>query len=120
MAPDGAFAAVAEEAEKVGQIQDISVDGLCFSYLSEKPPNGAAETDIDHTIDIFISGQRFFMPNIPCRLVHDQVVGPENQMYSGFCIRNCGVQFAELSRQQKEELTRFLSRLAPGEGHNPL
>lgn len=118
-APEGAFAAVAEAAEKVGQIQDISLDGLCFTYLSEKPPNGPPETGLGHTIDIFISGQRFFLPNIPCRLVHDQVVGPDNQMYSGFCIRNCGVEFAGLSGQQKDDLTRFLSGLSPSEGLSP-
>ncbi|MEW5736661.1 MAG: PilZ domain-containing protein [Thermodesulfobacteriota bacterium] len=117
LAPDGAFAAVAEAAEKVGQIQDISPDGLCFCYLSEKPLCDGSGLGEDHTIDIFVSGQRFFLPNIPCRLVHDQVVGPENQMYSGFCIRHCGVQFSELTPKQKEDLLRFLANLKPGEGN---
>ncbi|MGO8942047.1 MAG: PilZ domain-containing protein, partial [Syntrophobacteraceae bacterium] len=69
---EGAFAAFIRPNDlmSVGQIQDISIGGLCVQYVSTNEDNkGRSE------IKIFGSNERFIHLNkVQCRIVYDREV----------------------------------------------
>ena len=111
-AKDNSFAALRNGFKKVGKIDDISINGLGFSYLSE-----IAEVDsTDHhsQVDIFISENGFHLSNVPCRIVYEtpDTTTPDE----GFPVQRsrCGLQFGELTRIQLEQLELFLKNYTTG------
>jgi|LGOV01.1.fsa_nt_gb hypothetical protein len=105
LAKDNSFAALRNGFKKVGKIDDVSINGLGFSYLSEI-------TEVDTAghfskVDIFLSGNGFHLFNVPCRIVYEI---PDSTPDEGFLVRmsNCGLQFGELTRSQLEQLELFI------------
>ena len=111
LAKDNSFAALRNGFKKVGKIDDISINGLGFSYLSE-----ITEVDTaDHfsKVDIFLSGNGFHLFNVPCRIVYET---PDFTPDEGFLVRmsRCGLQFGELTRSQLEQLELFIENYTTG------
>ena len=107
------FAALRNGFKKVGKIDDISVNGLGFSFLSEI-------TQVDSTghhsqIDIFNSETEngFHLSNVPCRVVYEI---PDATPNEGFLVRmsRCGLQFGDLTRSQLEQLELFIEKYTTG------
>ena len=104
---DNSFAALRDGFKKVGKIDDISIKGLGFSYLSET-------TEVDTAghfskVDIFLSGNGFHLFNVPCKIVYDI---PGSSPDRGFLVQmsRCGLQFGELTRSQLEQLEFFIEK----------
>ncbi|MDR3556324.1 MAG: PilZ domain-containing protein [Syntrophobacteraceae bacterium] len=103
---EGAFAAfvMADGLINMGQIRNISMSGLCLSYLASDL------TDRDYTaIKIFGSNERFIHLNrIPCKVVYDHEV-PETS-WEQISMRRCGVEFESMSVQHRSVLQDFIDQ----------
>ena len=108
---EGAFAAFIKPNEiiNMGQIQDISMGGLCFRYLSTREDN----TECSH-IKIFGSNHRFIhVDKVDCRIVYDDEV-PEGS-WEQISTRRCGVEFENLSVKHLSMLQDFIDNFASDE-----
>jgi hypothetical protein len=105
---EGAFAAFIRPNElmNVGQIQDISMGGLCVRYLStNEDKKGCSE------IKIFGSNDRFIhLGSVQCRIVYDREV-PEGS-WEQISTRRCGVEFENLSAKHLSMLQDFIDYFA--------
>jgi hypothetical protein len=111
LAQDNAFAALRIGFKKVGKVNDISIKGLAFSYLSK-----TNEADADRhasKVDIFLSGNGFHLSNVPCRIVYET---PDYIPDEGLFVEmsRCGLHFGELNRSQLEQLEFFIKNHTTG------
>lgn len=88
--------------QKLGQIIDIGMGGLAFSYIaSEEAPTGAVE------LSIFLAENRFHLRNIPFETISD--VETNEVPFSSITMKRSGVQFGELTPNQVSQLKYFIS-----------
>jgi hypothetical protein len=103
-AKDGTFAVLRPQwpySTKIGQIIDISMGGLAFSDVAgEDQPNRSYE------LDILLAEHSFHLTKIPFETIWDQEA--EQLPSSTLSMRRCGVQFGELTRNQKSQLEYFV------------
>ena len=98
----GAYAVVGPETSKLGQIKDISMNGLAFKYLADEArSNGAGE------LDIIVRQDCFCVKSIPIQTVSDFELAKENT-FSTVRLRQQGVQFGELTSEQSAQLEFIL------------
>jgi len=98
-----AFAVIKSKPIKMGQIINISKDGLAFHYIDRHGgSNGLFKMDILFAPDAFYLDRLLFKP------VFDFEIETDIPLNS-FTIRKCGVQFGELSSQQRSRLEYFIS-----------
>ncbi len=102
---DNSFAALRVGFRKVGRINDISINGLAFSYLSETVGGGSDRPLIQ--VDIFTSGNNFHLPNIPCKIVYD-IQDPKSGKYIDLMTCRCGLKFNEPTKSQSKQLELFI------------
>ena len=111
LAKNNLFAALRNGFKKVGKIDDISINGLGFSFLSK-----IAEVDsTDHhtQVDIFSVGNGFHLTNVPCRIVYEI---PDTTPDESFLVQTfrCGLQFGELTRSQLGQMELFIENYTKG------
>ena len=106
---EGAFA-VATAPRKIGQILDISKDGLAFTYIGDEK---GLKKDIE--LDIFISGLGFNSRNIPYKTISDFEIENKNG-FSSIKMRRCGVKFRQLNSDQISKIEDFLQNHTKGKG----
>jgi PilZ domain-containing protein len=104
----GAFAAFMRSNDilKMGQIQDISIGGLCVQYLSTNEDNKEC-----CEIKIFGSNDRFLqVDSVQVRIVYDHRVplGSWEQISTS----RCGVEFENLSVKHLSMLQEFIDHFA--------
>jgi hypothetical protein len=98
--PKGIFVALRSHDVKVGQVLDISMGGLAFDYIPrEELSSGPSE------LQIFLVGN-VYVYKIPFKSVWDQEA--KQVSASSLRMRQCGVQFGELTGNQKSELEYFI------------
>ena len=102
---DNTFAALRIGFKKVGKIDDISINGLAFSYLSETVGVGSDRHLTQ--VDIFTSGNNFHLPNMPCKIVYD-IQDPTSGKYIDLMTCRCGLKFNEPTKSQSEQLELFI------------
>jgi len=105
---EGAFAAFIRPNELInmGQIQDISLGGLCVRYLCI---DGDQEKYSE--VKIFGSNDRFIhVDRIKCKIVYDQEV-PEYS-WAQISTRRCGVEFEDLSVKHQSMIQDFIDHFA--------
>ncbi|MGV8074892.1 MAG: PilZ domain-containing protein [Syntrophobacteraceae bacterium] len=86
----------------VGCVKDISSGGLGFTYVDEgETPTGVLN------FDIFGGAGTFIMPNIRCKVIYT-VPGHEQHFFTVFVAKRCGLQFENLSEEQRAELLDVL------------
>ena len=105
---EGAFAAFIKPDEflNMGQIQNISMGGLCVRYLSTHENHGGGST-----IKIFGSNDRFIhLHRVQCRIVYDHEV-PEGS-WEQISTRRCGVEFENLSVTDSSTLQELIDYFA--------
>jgi hypothetical protein len=109
-AAENAFASVRNDHGAVGNIMDMSFDGLCFKYISDTAaPAGVLE------LDIFLSGHVFLLSRIPCRSIADVELAC-NFPFSTVSMRRRSVQFLHLTQTQRsmiEHLIRYYTESPP-------
>ena len=105
------FVALRPEFVKLGKLMDISSSGLCFEYIAK----GDASPGADATqMDMFISGNGYYLPNVPCRLVYDVRTEKEMTFVDVLEYRRCGLQFTRLSDKQIDQLEYYLTHHTAG------
>ncbi len=110
-AKDNSFAAIRNGFQKVGKIDDISINGLSFSFLSKFTQ---ANSTGQHTqIDLFNSEDEFHISNMYCRIVYE-ISDPKP--YKGFDVRmsHCGLQYEDVTKSQLEQLELFMEKYTTG------
>lgn len=108
--PTGAYVALRPDYIKVGQIIDMSMDGLAFDYVGDGKKSSTASRELD----ILMLDGAFHLYKIPCRIISDfrayqSPSGPSISM------RRCGVHFGELTAYQSGRLDYFIEKHTTGE-----
>ncbi|MFC1591823.1 hypothetical protein ACFL43_04810 [Thermodesulfobacteriota bacterium] len=103
-ASDDAFAALGQGYVRVGKIKDISLGGSSFEYITDLE---VQQVSLDE-IDIFITGQEFYVAGIPCNIVYDIPMVNSNVFAKPFLTKRCGVKFGVLSEDQITQMHVFL------------
>ena len=104
---DAVYAALGRNYSKVGQVYNISIGGLSFEYFS-----GEALDHADLIVDIFTENSIFGLYNLPCALVHDNVIKTpkvKSQFADHLTTRRCGIKFGQLGKNKQKQLAKFLS-----------
>ncbi|MGA2225455.1 MAG: PilZ domain-containing protein [Syntrophobacteraceae bacterium] len=104
----GAFAAFIRPNELIntGQIQDISMGGLCVRYLAVNEDNEERSE-----ITIFGSNNRFIhLRSVQCRIVYDREV--PGSSWKQISTRRCGVEFENLFDKHLSMLQDFIDHFA--------
>jgi len=86
----------------VGKIQDISLGGLSVEYVLKEVQNGVLGQ-----VDIWTSNG-FSLPNLPCKVVYQDVVRESKPPFFGPEVRRCGIEFQGLAKDQEADLRIFL------------
>ena len=108
---DNAFAALRSGFEKVGKVNDISKNGLAFSYLMVST-NASSDRDYSE-VDIFLSDNGLHLHKMPCKIVYD-IQRPKSKKDNSIKFYRCGLQFGKLSKSQSELLELFLENYTTG------
>jgi len=103
--PDSrAFACLRPDFVKLGKIKDISRGGLSFRYIPNQSP-----AEEPNKIDIFLSGNNFFLTKIKCKVVYDFIDNNDSVSFSKLDEWQCGVQFEKATEEQRLKLNSFLN-----------
>ena len=86
----------------VGQITDISIDGLTFSYI-----DGVKRSNSYSELDILLSNRSFYLDKIPFKTISD-CKAPNKVPFSSIEMRRSGVQFGKLTPNQISQLKYFI------------
>ena len=101
-AQEGAFAALVAQESRLGQIKDISIRGLSFRYIDshEKLENADA-------LKIILGDEGLYLDNVPFKKISDFEI--ENEFsFSRIKMRQIGLEFGELTAEQKMRLDRLI------------
>jgi hypothetical protein len=102
---EGAYAAISPNSNKIGQIIDISMGGLCFKYIntenkSEEPVNRNQES-------IFLSSMGYYVGDLPFQTVADYEI-TDAPSFSSMEVRKRHVKFTDLTFKQLFDLDYYL------------
>jgi hypothetical protein len=105
--PSSAFAGLGPYFGKVGRILDVSMGGLAFRYIGLEEPNGSSY------LDIFINDLDLYLRKVPFQTISDFPVITDSS--TAVTLRRRGVQFGEMTPQQRDALGNFIEEHAIGE-----
>ena len=97
-----AFAVIKSKPIKMGQITNISKDGLAFHYIDRRDGSNSL-----FKMDILFAGEAFYLDRLLFKPVFDIKVDTDIPLNS-FSIRKCGVKFGELNHRQRSQLEYFI------------
>ena len=97
-----AFAVIKSKPIKMGQIINISTDGLAFHYIDSKKRSKRL-----FKMDILFAKDAFYLDRLLFKPVFDYEIKSDIPLNS-FAIRKCGVKFGELNQRQRSQLTYFI------------
>ena len=92
----------AADADRMGQIVDLSMGGLSFRY-----PELQKQSVESQELDIFVKDNSFFLQNLSITTVSDRKV-VDDINYPMPLLRQRGVKFQELTSEQKFQLEYLL------------
>jgi len=108
-AAEGAFAALVDQESRLGQIKDISLNGLSFRYIdSHKKLANASE------LKIILGNQGLYLDKVPFKIISDFKIQSEFS-FSKVHMRQIGLKFGELTPGQRNRLDRFIKHHTIGE-----
>jgi len=100
----GAFASIKSDHDIIGPIRDISRGGFAFRYLGEE-----GQTYGPLEVDIFYAGSGRYVQNIKSKTISDFKTD-KNPPSSALAIRQCCVQFSELTVDQISCIDNFIQQ----------
>jgi len=100
-APRDAYVAVRPAYLKLGRVIDIGPGGLTFRYIAEEHP-----PDLSSQLDIFLASQDFYLDKVPFETISD--FQADAIPFSSVSMRECSVQFGDLTSEQKSQLEFFI------------
>ena len=101
-AQEGAFAALVAQESRLGQIKDISIRGLSFRYIDSNEKLENADE-----LKIILGNQGLYLDNVPFKKISDFEIESEYN-FSTVRMRQIGLEFGELTADQKMRLDRFI------------
>ncbi len=101
-ATDKVFAVPTGDPVALGKITNISHGGLAFSYVASQDQSKESSA-----LKILLSGRSFSMRRVPVKAVWDRPI-PQAYSLDLITLRQCGVQFGELTDEQKFDLKCFI------------
>ena len=105
--PVGTYVALRPDYVKVGQMADISIDGLAFYYVDADEKSAAAAPELD----ILMFDRPFHLYQISCRIISD-VRAYQSPQGLTTSMRRCGLQFGGLTAYQSGRLEYFIEKHA--------
>jgi hypothetical protein len=110
LAQETAFAVLRPDFTKLGKIKDISEGGLAFHHVAYERQNEESSA-----IDIFLTGNRFYLGRVPCKIRYDIKLDERYQIpIDRIERRRCGVQFGPFTEEQTAKLSFFLKNHVTG------
>lgn len=109
IAEEGAFAALVDQESRLGQIKDISIQGLSFRYIDSHEKLESA-----HELKIILGNQGLYLDRVPFIKISDFEIESEFS-FSTIKMRQIGLQFGELTAEQKMQLKRFIQQHTIGD-----
>ncbi len=106
----GAYTVFSSRSIIPGRINDISLGGLCFSYVE-----GEEWYHESSELDILFGDDDFYLDKIPFETVSDTIIENESP-YSQIIMRRCGVKFGKMNADQLEQLKYFISQNTMNDG----
>jgi hypothetical protein len=100
-AQEGAFAALVAQDSRLGQIKDISIRGLSFRYIDGNEKLEANE------LKIILGEEGLYLDNVPFKKISDFEIKSEFS-FSTVKMRQIGLEFGELTAEQKIRLDQFI------------
>jgi c-di-GMP-binding flagellar brake protein YcgR len=93
------------EINKTASVVDISMGGLKFGYYA-----GVENKFKSMLVDIYeVSQGRFFIFDLPCKVIYDVADLEENSTFSGSNKRLSGLKYEKLSAEQNAKLTYLVN-----------
>ncbi len=108
---EGAYAAINPNSQKLGQIIDISKDGVCFKYIDTSNDNQKSGTKQEDSI--FLSSIEYYVGDLHFKAVGDYEI-TNGSLISFIKVRKRHVQFTNLNFQQLFDLDNFLKNNTSG------
>ena len=105
----GAYAALGNGTQRLGQIKDISLVGLCFRYIESREKANA-----QGVLKIILSSSGLFMDKLPYKPVRDVEIESESP-FSTVRMRQMHLAFGDLSPRQMSLLDEFILNHTMGE-----
>jgi hypothetical protein len=106
--PRDAYVAVRPAYLKLGRVIDIGIGGLTFRYIAEEHP-----PDLSSQLDIFLASEDFYLDKVPFETISD--FQADAIPFSSVRMRRTGVQFRDLTPDQKAQLEKFIQDHTIGE-----
>ena len=106
---EGAFAALVNGTQRLGQIKDISLVGLSFRYIDHREKSSAKGV-----LKIILAGGGLFMDDLPFKPVSDVELESEFPL-SSVKMRQMHIAFGDLSPGQLSMLDEFILNHTMGE-----
>ncbi len=100
----GAFVSIKSDKDKVGPIRNINRDGFAFRYIGEE---GEIYGPLE--VDIFYVGSDLYVQKVKSKTISDFKTDKKVSS-SSFAIRQCCVQFCELTDNQISHLDNFIQK----------
>lgn len=112
-----AMATLRARPNKMGQIKNISIDGLSFRYIDPQDwSNESIEsdrTDQSLELDIIMADCQFYLGNLPFRTIFDVDI-KDNLSFNTFKMKQMGVGFGALTQNQRKKLTDLIQNHKSG------
>lgn len=105
---EGTYAFLRPPANKIGQILDISLSGLAFTYFST---NGASCEP--EGLDLLAEGG-LCMENIPFETINDFII-PNEHPFSQITMRRRCIKFANISTDLTAYIQDIINKYGPGD-----
>ncbi len=106
---EGAFAALVNRENKLGQIKDISLVGLSFCYIANE-----GQSIHPSELRIILAGSGLFLDNLPYKTVSDFEV-TNGFTFSSLKMRQRHLAFGSLNPHQESRLNDFILNYTMGE-----
>jgi hypothetical protein len=100
--PKDACVAIRSDCLRFAQIERVSMKGLEFCYVAD---NGPVSEPFE--LDIFLAGSAFYLYKVPFKTISDYETSNDTP-FPWLPMRRCGVQFGELTPNQKNMLEYFI------------
>ncbi|MDY6988292.1 MAG: PilZ domain-containing protein [Thermodesulfobacteriota bacterium] len=85
----------------MGNIVDIGMGGLSFHYVGTEKQSSRSSH-----LDILLSNSGFYLHKVPVKTISDVESDPASGVGPG--TRRCGIQFGNLTEEQKSHLRYFI------------
>ncbi|WP_035236461.1 PilZ domain-containing protein [Desulfobacter vibrioformis] len=104
-AVEGAYAAISPNSNRLGQIIDISMGGLCFKYIA--PANKSSDPEEKNEESIFLSSIGYYVGDIPFQTIADYEI-TDAPSFSSMKVRKRHIKFTDLTLKQLFDLDHYL------------